>query len=64
MFLQENEDSGGLIVDDPVNIQQAMKDTNSKKWVEAINEEYKSMQVNKVWELVLLLEGKKLIGCK
>ena len=29
-----------------------------------MNEEYKSMQDNKVWELVPLLEGVKLIGCK
>ena len=64
VFLQENEDSGGLMADDPVNIQQAMKDTNSEKWIEAMNEEYKSMQDNKVWELVPLPEGKKPIGCK
>ena len=29
-----------------------------------MNEEYKSMQDNKVWELILLLEGAKPIGCK
>jgi len=29
-----------------------------------MNEEYKSMQDNKVWELVPLPEGKKPIGCK
>ena len=29
-----------------------------------MNEEYKSMQDNKVWELVLLPEGVKPIGCK
>ena len=64
VFLQENEDSGGLMADDPVNIQQAMKDTNSEKWIEAMNEEYKSMQDNKVWKLVSLPEGKKPIGYK
>ena len=64
VFLQENEDSGGIMEDDPVNFQQAMKDTNSEKWIEAMNEEYKSMQDNKVWELVPLPEGKKPIGCK
>ena len=35
-----------------------------KKWIEAMNDEYKSMQDNKVWELVPLPEGAKPIGCK
>ena len=30
----------------------------------AISDDYKSMQDNKVWELVPLLEGVKPIGCK
>ena len=29
-----------------------------------MNEEYKSMQDNQVWDLVPLPEGKKPIGCK
>ncbi|XP_047326497.1 uncharacterized mitochondrial protein AtMg00820-like [Impatiens glandulifera] len=29
-----------------------------------MNEEYKSMQDNKIWKLVPLPKGKKLIGCK
>nr|CAN61066.1 hypothetical protein VITISV_004412 [Vitis vinifera] len=43
---------------------QAMKSSNSQKWIEAMNEEYKSMQDNKVWELVPLPVGTKPIGCK
>jgi len=35
-----------------------------KKWIDEINEEYKSMQNNKVWELVILPEGVKPISCK
>ena len=64
VFLLENEDGCGVMEDDPVNFQNAMNDTNSVKWIEAMNEEYKSMQDNKVWELVPLPEGKKPIGCK
>ena len=64
MFLQENEDSGCLMAYDPVNIQQAMKDTNSEKWIEAMNEEYKSMQDNKIRKLVPLPKGKKSIRYK
>jgi len=41
-----------------------MQDSNSQKWINAMNEEYKSMQDNQVWDLVPLPEGKKPIGCK
>ncbi|KAL9274273.1 Retrovirus-related Pol polyprotein from transposon TNT 1-94-like protein [Drosera capensis] len=41
-----------------------MKDPNSSKWIKAMREEYKSMQDNKVWELVQLPEGAKPVGCK
>ena len=64
VFLQEHEENNGMMEDDPVNFHQAMQDSNSEKWIEAMNEEYKSMQDNKVWELVPLLEGVKPIGCK
>ena len=40
--------------DDPINFHQAMQSSNSEKWIESMNEEYKSMQDNKVWELVSL----------
>ncbi|KAG8501211.1 hypothetical protein CXB51_003325 [Gossypium anomalum] len=50
--------------DDPINFHQAMKSSNSQKWIDAMKDEYKSMQDNKVWELVPLPEGAKPIGCK
>lgn len=50
--------------DELVNFHQAMKSFNSKKWIEAMNEENKSMQDNKIWELVPLQEGVKPIGYK
>ena len=52
------------MVDDHINFHQAMQSSNSEKWIEAMNEEYKSMQDNRVWELVPLREGVKPIGCK
>ena len=64
VFLQEHEDDIGMMEDDPINFHQAMKSSNSQKWIDAMNEEYKSMQDNKVWELVPLPEGAKPIGCK
>ena len=53
-----------MVEDDPINFHQAMQSSNSQKWINAMNEEYKSMQDNKVWKLVPLPEGAKPIGCK
>jgi len=64
VFLQEHEENIGMVEDDPINFHQAMQGSNSQKWIDAMNEEYKSMQDNKVWELVPLPEGAKPIGCK
>ncbi|XP_016681164.1 uncharacterized mitochondrial protein AtMg00820-like [Gossypium hirsutum] len=50
--------------DDPINFHQAMKSSNSQKWIYDMKDVYKSMQDNKVWELVPLPKGTKPIGCK
>ena len=57
-------DTDGLVEADPINFHQAMLNSNSKKWIDAMNEEQMSMQDNQVWDLVPLPEGKKPIGCK
>ncbi|KAK8944130.1 hypothetical protein KSP39_PZI007676 [Platanthera zijinensis] len=64
VFLQEHEEAIGMMDNDPFNFHQAMKSSNSHKWVEAMNDEIKSMEENKVWELVDLPEGTKPVGCK
>ena len=56
VFLQEHEDIDGLVEGDPINFHQAMQDFNSKKWIDAMNEEYKSMQDNQVWDLIPYLK--------
>ena len=53
-----------MMEDDSINFHQVMQDSNSKKWIEAMNKEYKSMQENKVWELIPLPEGVKPVGSK
>jgi len=53
-----------MMEDDQITVRQAIQDPNSEKWIEAMSEEYKSMQDNKVWELVPLREGVKPMGCK
>ncbi|OMO59932.1 reverse transcriptase [Corchorus capsularis] len=52
------------IDDDPVSFKQAMECNNSEKWLNAMKEELKSMDDNKVWELIELPEGSKQVGCK
>ncbi|KAL3643852.1 hypothetical protein CASFOL_011784 [Castilleja foliolosa] len=61
---RRNAITAGSVGGDPITFQQAMQDFNSQNWIDAMNEEYKSMQDNKVWDLVPLPEGKKPIGCK
>ena len=53
-----------MVEDDPINFHHAIKSYNSQKWIDAMNEEMKSMKTNDVWDLVSLPEGAKPIGCK
>ena len=64
VFLQEPEDEISMMEVDPINFHQAIQSSNCQKWIDAINEEYKSMQDNDVWDLVPSPEGAKPIGCK
>ncbi|CAL1412906.1 unnamed protein product [Linum trigynum] len=43
IFLQEHEDDIGLMEDDPINLAQAMRSSNSEKWNDVMKEEMKSM---------------------
>jgi len=49
---------------DPVSFSQAIEGNNFVKWMDAMNDELKSMDQNKVWDIVELPEGYKTIGCK
>ena len=64
VFLQEHDDGVGLTEEDPINFSQAMQSSNSQKWIDAMNDEMKSMADNDVWDLVKLLEGARPISCK
>ena len=50
--------------DDPINFRQALESSKSQEWIDAMNEEIKSMKDNYVWDLVPLPEGVKPIGFK
>ena len=43
VFLQEHEDEISMMEDDPINFHQAKQSFDSQKWIDAMNEEYKSM---------------------
>ncbi|XP_020262634.1 uncharacterized protein LOC109838616 [Asparagus officinalis] len=45
------------IDEDPVSFSQAMKSHNSDKWFDAMKDELKSIEHNKVWDLVELPKG-------
>ena len=50
--------------DDPINFRQALGSSKSQEWMDAMKEEIKSMKDNDAWDLVLLPEDVKPIGCK
>ena len=50
--------------DDSINFYEAMDSSNSQKWIDAMNEEMKSMKDNDIWDLVPLPEGAKHIYYK
>jgi len=50
MYMSEGHDMGK--VDDPNSFKEAMSSEYSHKWIEAMEEELKSMSTNKVWDLV------------
>lgn len=53
-----------MMEDDQDNLLQVMKSSNSQKWIKAMNKEYKSIQYNKVCEIVPCQKDGKPIGCK
>ena len=46
---------------DPILFQEAIKDP---KWCTTMNKELEALERNKTWEITVLLEGRKVIGCK
>ena len=49
---------------DPTSFEEAMKSANSSKWFAAIEDEMRSMNTNKVWDLEEIPKGAKTVGCK
>ena len=64
IFLQEHEENCGILEDDPINFRKAIESSSPNQWIDVMNEEYKSIQDNKVWKLIPLLECVRPIECK
>jgi hypothetical protein len=50
--------------DDPTSFKEAMHSEYASEWLSAMQEEMKSMSTNKVWDLVEIPQGAKIVGCK
>ena len=49
---------------DPTSFEETMRSTHSSKWLEAMEDEMKSMKTNGVWNLETIPKGAKTVGCK
>jgi hypothetical protein len=49
---------------DPTSYEEAMGSPNSSKWLEAMEDEMRSMSSNNVWDLEEIPKGAKTVGCK
>jgi hypothetical protein len=49
---------------DPTTFEEATRSTHSSKWLEAMEDEMRSMSSNKVWDLEEIPKGAKTVGCK
>jgi hypothetical protein len=49
---------------DPTSFGEAMRSDNSSKWLEAMEDEIKSMSTNKVWDLEHIPKEAKTVGYK
>jgi hypothetical protein len=49
---------------DPITFEEAIRSAHSSEWLEAMQDEMKSMSTNKVWDLQEIPKGAKKVGCK
>ena len=48
---------------DPTSFEEAMRSVYSFKWQEAMEVEMNSMNTNDVWDLEVISNGAKAVGC-
>jgi hypothetical protein len=49
---------------DPTSFEEAMRSAHSSKWLEAMEDEMRSMSTNRVWDLEEIPKGAKTVGCE
>jgi hypothetical protein len=49
---------------DPTSFEEAMRSVHSSKWLEAMEDEIRSMSTNRVWDLDEIPKGAKTVCCK
>jgi hypothetical protein len=49
---------------DPTTFEEVMRSIHSSKWLDAMEDEVRSMSTNRVWDLEEIPKGAKTIGCK
>jgi hypothetical protein len=49
---------------DPASFEEAMRSAYSSKWLDAMEDEMRSMSINNVWDLEEIPKGAKTVGCK
>jgi hypothetical protein len=50
--------------DDPTSFEEAMRSAHSSKWLDAMEDEMRSMSTNRVWDLEEIPKAAKTVGCK
>ena len=49
---------------DPTSFEEAMRSAHSSKWLEAMQDEIRSLNTNGVWDLETIPKGAKTVGYK
>jgi hypothetical protein len=49
---------------DPTSFKEVMRSAHSSKWLEAIEDEIRSISTNRVWDLEEIPKGAKTVACK
>jgi hypothetical protein len=50
--------------EEPTSVEEALSSPQRVQWKQAMDEEYRSLQINEAWELVTLPKGKKVVKYK
>ncbi|OAE20919.1 hypothetical protein AXG93_3256s1660 [Marchantia polymorpha subsp. ruderalis] len=65
ILLQHKKERANVaLMNDPLNLCEAMRSEYASKWKTAMQEEYDLLMANGMWELSTLSESRKSVGCK